>query len=150
MNCPKCGFEQPDGGVECARCGIIFSRFRGSAPAVEAPVPPPPIQPGAPQSLPLSSSEPFFAPPPPAPAPPPAYSGQAAEPPPPRDETPNPFWASLPDRVSYNTTTKGKRGRLCPYQFASQGFREFQVPFKPDPFTYRRVPNWRRSCSSVR
>ena len=89
MNCPKCGFEQPDGGVECVRCGIVFSRFKGPTPAatVQAPVPPPPIQPGAPQALPLSSSEPFFAPPPPPPSfaadPQPAAGSMFGAPPPP-------------------------------------------------------------------
>ena len=28
MNCPKCGFEQPDGGMDCLKCGIIFSKFQ--------------------------------------------------------------------------------------------------------------------------
>jgi len=32
--CPKCGFEQGD-GPECLRCGIIFSKFKQPAPAVE-------------------------------------------------------------------------------------------------------------------
>jgi hypothetical protein len=27
MNCPKCGFEQTDGGTECLRCGIIFEKY---------------------------------------------------------------------------------------------------------------------------
>lgn len=27
MNCPKCGHEQPEGGSECQRCGVIFSRI---------------------------------------------------------------------------------------------------------------------------
>jgi hypothetical protein len=31
MICPKCGFEQPDGGLECRRCGIIFSRHKTAA-----------------------------------------------------------------------------------------------------------------------
>jgi len=26
--CPRCGFEQPD-ETECARCGVVFSRYRG-------------------------------------------------------------------------------------------------------------------------
>lgn len=33
MICPKCGFEQPDGGLECLRCGIVFNRYRPAAPA---------------------------------------------------------------------------------------------------------------------
>jgi len=37
MNCPKCGFEQPDGGVDCARCGVIFAKWESgpSAPPPE-------------------------------------------------------------------------------------------------------------------
>ena len=34
LTCPKCGFEQGD-GPECLRCGIIFSKFKQPAPAVE-------------------------------------------------------------------------------------------------------------------
>lgn len=34
LTCPKCGFEQED-GPECLRCGIIFSKFKPSAQAVE-------------------------------------------------------------------------------------------------------------------
>jgi hypothetical protein len=48
MICPKCGFEQPD-SPECARCGIIVSRYKGpvfsgaGAPvSPPAPAPPPP------------------------------------------------------------------------------------------------------------
>ncbi len=26
--CPKCSFEQPDGGLECAKCGIVFAKYR--------------------------------------------------------------------------------------------------------------------------
>jgi hypothetical protein len=25
--CPKCSFEQPDGGAECLRCGVVFARL---------------------------------------------------------------------------------------------------------------------------
>lgn len=48
MICPKCGFEQPD-SPECARCGIIVGRYKGSvaggaaAPASIPPAPPPPV-----------------------------------------------------------------------------------------------------------
>jgi hypothetical protein len=34
--CPKCGFEQ-EGGMECSRCGIVFSKFKPPVQAVEAP-----------------------------------------------------------------------------------------------------------------
>jgi len=42
MTCPKCGFEQPDGGVECSSCGVIFSKWDSSpvAPLQPARVPP--------------------------------------------------------------------------------------------------------------
>ncbi|HVR11010.1 MAG TPA: zinc ribbon domain-containing protein [Thermoanaerobaculia bacterium] len=38
MICPKCGFEQADGAIDCPRCGIVFSRYRGAEPA-PAPAP---------------------------------------------------------------------------------------------------------------
>jgi hypothetical protein len=28
LACPKCSFEQPDGGLECAKCGIIFAKYQ--------------------------------------------------------------------------------------------------------------------------
>jgi hypothetical protein len=37
--CPKCGFEQPDGGTDCLRCGIVFSRFRAAPAATAAALP---------------------------------------------------------------------------------------------------------------
>ena len=27
MICPKCEFEQPEGGSECSRCGIVFAKY---------------------------------------------------------------------------------------------------------------------------
>jgi len=30
MICPMCTFEQPDGNVECAKCGVIFSKYASS------------------------------------------------------------------------------------------------------------------------
>jgi hypothetical protein len=30
MNCPKCGYENPDSSVECTDCGVIFSRIAGT------------------------------------------------------------------------------------------------------------------------
>ena len=62
MICPKCGFEQPD-GVECMRCGVIVSRYKGPvAGAGGARNTPPPFAPGAVTPPPLPPS---FIPPPP-------------------------------------------------------------------------------------
>jgi hypothetical protein len=36
LTCPKCGFEQEE-RPECLRCGIVFSKFKPPAPAVETP-----------------------------------------------------------------------------------------------------------------
>ena len=37
MECPKCGFEQDDQGVECLRCGIIFSKINKSQEPIDEP-----------------------------------------------------------------------------------------------------------------
>lgn len=37
MICPKCGFEQA-AGDECARCGVVFAKFRSRAGPLPAPV----------------------------------------------------------------------------------------------------------------
>jgi hypothetical protein len=29
VKCPKCGFDHPDGGTECIRCGIVFAKYLG-------------------------------------------------------------------------------------------------------------------------
>lgn len=63
MICPKCGFEQPE-SVDCARCGIIFSRYKGAAPA-------------------RPETPPVFATPPPAWAPPPPVPAEVFGGPPP-------------------------------------------------------------------
>jgi hypothetical protein len=57
MNCPKCGFTQPE-GPECARCGVIFARYR---PAAAAPAPgrtPGPAAAPRPAPNPLASAAP--------------------------------------------------------------------------------------------
>lgn len=36
LTCPKCGFEQEE-GLECLRCGIVFSKFKLSHPPIEEP-----------------------------------------------------------------------------------------------------------------
>jgi hypothetical protein len=50
MICPKCGFEQAE-SPECARCGVIVSRFKGAA--VGAPPTPQPTPPPAPLASPV-------------------------------------------------------------------------------------------------
>jgi ribosomal protein L40E len=32
LSCPKCQADQPDGATECAKCGIIFAKYRPLAP----------------------------------------------------------------------------------------------------------------------
>ena len=27
MRCPKCNYDQPDGGIECLKCGIVFAKY---------------------------------------------------------------------------------------------------------------------------
>jgi thiol-disulfide isomerase/thioredoxin len=47
MFCPKCGFEQPP-ALECARCGLIFAKFRPPSGATPVPLPAA-MPPGAPR-----------------------------------------------------------------------------------------------------
>jgi len=44
-NCPKCGAAQPEGALECARCGIVFARWQ----RLHDPDAPPPPQRPVPQ-----------------------------------------------------------------------------------------------------
>ena len=92
MICPKCGFEQPD-SVECMRCGVIISRYKGPVAGAGPRDTPPAFAPGVPPPPP-----PSFIPPPPviaggavhAPIPPPptlspngtVYGGPPPPPPP--------------------------------------------------------------------
>ncbi|HTQ80565.1 MAG TPA: zinc ribbon domain-containing protein [Thermoanaerobaculia bacterium] len=77
MICPKCGYEQPDGWLECARCGIIFSRYR---PTPAAPLPMPPVSPGGPP--PIVPGESFAPAGDPEPGPPPGETLYEGPPPP--------------------------------------------------------------------
>jgi hypothetical protein len=68
MICPKCGFEQPE-SPECARCGIIVSRYRGPVLAAVAAPPPSPPAPvaevfGNPDPAPVGGGTVYEGPPP--------------------------------------------------------------------------------------
>ena len=39
MRCPQCRFEQPDGGTECSRCGVLFAKWKPSEEPVHTPMP---------------------------------------------------------------------------------------------------------------
>ncbi|HEV7516504.1 MAG TPA: hypothetical protein VGR07_09415 [Thermoanaerobaculia bacterium] len=65
MICPKCGFAQPDGATDCARCGVLFARYS------------PPILPVEP--LPATPAETLYGDPLPPP-PPPQMPGRLALP----------------------------------------------------------------------
>lgn len=41
MQCPKCGAEQPDGGILCTRCGVVFEKYYKYHPRPGAGPPPP-------------------------------------------------------------------------------------------------------------
>ena len=98
MLCPKCGFEQPD-ALECARCGIIISKYRARVAATAAAQ----ATPGATSALP---GQPGPIPPapqlPPAPiyTPPQVGRAQPAQPPKPSTTAYN-----APDAISGSVRT---------------------------------------------
>ncbi len=59
MICPKCGFEQPD-NPECARCGVIVSRYKGPALGASA-LRPPVVSPENPPAAAFGVPEPVAA-----------------------------------------------------------------------------------------
>ncbi|MEA2692336.1 MAG: hypothetical protein QOJ16_1723 [Acidobacteriota bacterium] len=67
MICPKCGFEQRDGATDCARCGVVFARYR----ATPAAVPMPSLSPISPPIAPAAPIETLYGGPLPAEPPPP-------------------------------------------------------------------------------
>ena len=81
MICPKCSFEQPDGSTDCARCGVIFARYRPT-PEDGTILPVEPIEPtpggvaGA-----ASSGETLYGGPLPSPPPAPQLYGNPLPPP---------------------------------------------------------------------
>jgi hypothetical protein len=87
MICPKCGFEQPDGSTDCARCGVVFVRYR-AIPAAGTLLPIEPLSPISPISV-ISPGSPALPPPgetlyggplEPPPPPPPQPYGDAPPP----------------------------------------------------------------------
>src|SRR6476660_3392905 len=74
MICPTCGFEQPDGGTGCLRCGIVFARYRPSPSDVPAP-PDGPIEPGPPPFAAAPAATLYGGPLPPVTPPPPFAPG---------------------------------------------------------------------------
>ncbi len=77
MICPKCGFEQPDGSTDCARCGVVFARYRAT-PADGTLLPIEPISPGSPALPP--PGETLYGGPLPPPPPPQQLYGDAPPP----------------------------------------------------------------------
>jgi len=133
MICPKCGFEQPD-SVECMRCGVVVSRYRGPVAGGGTAVPPP-INPGGgavPPALPLSSSEPYAAPPqpprlPPAPPPLPPGAGTLYQGP-----APGTVYQGPPATSIYGPSAgPGYRGTFDTGQVLGQTFRVYFANFIP-------------------
>jgi hypothetical protein len=127
MMCPKCGFEQPQ-GVECIRCGVIFSRLKGASAGAAVPPPPPAAYGSPPAADPFAVAAPAGGPfpsEPYAPAasrrvgadvfePPPSWTpSPAAEPPlfvpppPPPPPAADPFYGGLATPASAGTLYEG-------------------------------------------
>ena len=102
MNCPKCGFVQPDGMPDCQRCQVIFAKWQSrqnqtaETMALTEAVPPPPQRPSArsqPAAIPAPEPQ-AIAPP----APPNDYLPQYTYIPPARNlepESPKRNWGTL-------------------------------------------------------
>jgi hypothetical protein len=59
MRCPKCGFEQTDGAIECGKCGVIIAKALKAQQSPAAPRPAPTARQAPPPapSLPKSSND---------------------------------------------------------------------------------------------
>ena len=112
MNCPKCGFVQPDGMPDCQRCQIIFAKWqtRQNQAAQTTPLP----EAEAVQAIPRPApSRPVPPPPPPS-----AYAPSSDYTSPrPLGSTPSmkPLPGGDPFKAFTGTHTDSNRGGVDPY-----------------------------------